>query len=117
MHKLWPHSLKTSQNETNKKPSTNGSTQPNKENQNDIKNSTSASNDKTTENENNKENLKETQTTSDTTEDSSDGKIKKNTKTPMCLINELVKYNKVITLFYLTSLFCYQSILNFIFNS
>ena len=80
MHKLWPHSVK-SPNKSSKQanPSVDDTT-PQKEDNENPKNNT------------NNESTKE----SGAIQTQADGQ--KDSKTPMCLINELVKYNNVSVL-------------------
>jgi len=86
MHKLWPHSVRNSQ--TNSKNSTSNATVPDKSKENESSSSlTSNSN-----NQNEKSSDSDLNNNADALQSLTENS---NLKTPMCLINELVKYNKV----------------------
>ena len=86
MHKLWPHSVKNSQN--NSKNSTSNAPVPDKSKENEsASSSTSNSN-----NQNEKSSDSDKNNNADDLQSPTEAS---NLKTPMCLINELVKYNKV----------------------
>ena len=90
MHKLWPHSVKnssTSLKSTNSNTKTTVADNKTKESQSSQNNSNNQS-DKSV-NPDISVNLDPLQTQAEFNQNS-------NLKTPMCLINELVKYNKVI---------------------
>jgi cobalamin biosynthesis protein CobT len=87
MHKLWPHSVKNGQN--NSKNATSNATVSDKSKENESSSSsTSNSNNQNEKSSDSDKNNNADALLQSPTENS-------NLKTPMCLINELVKYNKV----------------------
>ena len=90
MHKLWPHSVKnssTSLKTTNSNTKTTIADNKTKESQSSQNHSN---------NQNDKNGNPDTSINIDPLQTQDEFNQNSNLKTPMCLINELVKYNKVI---------------------
>ena len=90
MHKLWPHSVKNNSKNASSNSKAAALDSKSKENQ-----STSSSSNNSN-NQNEKSVSVDKNANADVATSQSEFNQSSNPKTPMCLINELVKYNKVI---------------------